>query len=88
MNKCFFMGQIKEEINFDFLYGSKYISIAYTKLELLDKNIIKIYGIDNIADYMYQNFEKNDYIIMEGKIRIINKQIEVEIYKIDKTNKG
>lgn len=44
------------------------ISIATCKVELLNKSIVKIYGYDDIADYIYRNLKIYKYILIEGKI--------------------
>ena len=76
MNEVFIIGRIIENIEFDFIYRKSKTSIAKTKVELLNKSIIEIYGYDEIADYMYRNIEKNNVIAVEGKMR--SDKVEVE----------
>ena len=76
MNKVFIIGRIIKNIEFNFIYRKSKITIGKTKIELLNKSIIEIYGYDEIADYMYSNIEKNDVIVVEGKMR--SNKVEVE----------
>ena len=41
MNLCFVIGKIVSEIEFKFIINSKNISIAYFKIELINKIIVK-----------------------------------------------
>lgn len=77
MNICFEMGKIIDDINFEFMYDDKRISIAYTKLELKNDAIIEVRGYGKIADFMYRTLQKNDNIIIQGSI-IDNK---IDIYR-------
>lgn len=76
MNLCFIKGKIIEEINFQFLYHKKNISIAKTILKLRNESIITIKGYDEMADWMVQNIRKEDEVILQGKI---NTKMEVEV---------
>ena len=53
-------------------------SIAKCEIMLPNKSIVKIYGYDKIADFMYKNLKENDYILIEGRLDV-NIRIEVEI---------
>lgn len=79
MNKCWLMGKIVVEPDFDFLYMKRNISIAYFYIELRNKSIIKVFAYDDIADYIYQNLSINQEVIIEGKIRIQDSLIEIEM---------
>ena len=68
MNKVFLIGKIITEIEFKFIINSKDISIASFKIETLDKQIIQIRAYNEIADYVYSKFYKNDIITIEGKL--------------------
>ena len=68
MNKVFLIGRIITEIEFKFIINSKNISIASFKIETLDKQIIQIKAYNEIADYVYRRFNKNDIITIEGKL--------------------
>ena len=58
---------IKEKDKKVKVYDSKYVSIAKGKLILKDKNVVDIYGYDDIADFLYRNEDK--LIWIEGSIR-------------------
>lgn len=73
---CFIKGKIIEEINFQFLYHKKNISISKTILKLRNESIITIKGYDEMADWMVQNIRKEDEVILQGKI---NTKMEVEV---------
>lgn len=75
MNLCFLYGEIISEIKFDFFYNSnRHISIVEFLLRpnaniFQNTNreiIIKIKAFDGIADMIYQNFEKGDFIKVIG----------------------
>ena len=68
MNVCIIMGRILEEINFNFIYNNKYVSIANCKIEIAKETQIEIYGLDEKADYMYSKLNKNDTILVYGSI--------------------
>lgn len=44
MNICILMGKIIEDVDFKFIYNSKSISIATSKIQLIDENQVEIYG--------------------------------------------
>ena len=69
MNKVFLIGKIITEIEFKFIINSKNISIASFKIETLDKQIINIKAYNEIADYVYSEFYKNDIITIEGNLK-------------------
>lgn len=79
MNICFIQGKIKSKIEYKFFYKSKKISIARTKIEIENKNIIIIKGYNNIADWMYQHLKQDDIICIQGKI---DSKMEIEIEQI------
>ena len=68
MNKVFLIGKIITEIEFKFIINSKNISIARFKIKTLNKQIIPIKAHNEIADYVYRRFNKNDWINIEGKL--------------------
>lgn len=89
MNLCILYGQIVSEIGFDFFYNSKK-HISVVSFKLLPKNsvissennqTILVKAYDENADIIYQNFQKMDYIYMEGYVTKEN----VEIKNICKT---
>lgn len=83
LNYCVLKGKVIEDIQLKFLYNSKRISIARTKLELVNGSIIAIKGYDEMADWMYRNLKNGVNIIISGKIRDLL-EIEVEYIKIIK----
>ena len=87
MNLVIVFGKIVSSIEFEFIYdrymiwfNDKYnhASIAKCEIMLLNKSIVKIYGYDKIADFMYKSLKENCYILIEGKLDS-NMEIEVEI---------
>ena len=70
MNKVFLIGKIITEIEFKFIINSKNISITKFEIETLDKQTIPIKAYNEMEDYMYSKFNKNDWINIEGKIEI------------------
>ena len=67
MNIVILCGKIQKKVEFNFIYNSKYVSIARGKLILKDKNVVDIYGYDDIADFLYRNEDK--FIWIEGSVR-------------------
>lgn len=84
MNRCFIMGKIITEPEFKFFYMDKRTSISYFWMRLIDKTVIKVFGYDEQADYIYRNIEQGQNAIIEGKIRIENNNIEIEMDRIEK----
>ena len=68
MNEVFFIGKIITDIDFKFIVNSKNISIVLFEIELLDKQIVKIKAYNEMADYCYRWFIKNDLVFLNGKI--------------------
>ena len=66
MNLCFLIGKIISEINFKFVLNSKNISIAYFKIELNNKSIVEVKAYNELADYCYSKFKKNNIIAIQG----------------------
>lgn len=77
MNICFFKGRIITEIEFDFLYNSRSVSIAIFKVELSNKSTITIKAYDDLADFCYCNLKTNQIIFIQGEI-ISNEVILLE----------
>ena len=67
MNIVILCGKIQKKVEFNFICDSKYVSIARGSLILKDKNVVDIYGHDDIADFLYRNEDK--LIWIEGSIR-------------------
>lgn len=80
MNECFLIGKIISDIDFKFIIKSKNISIANFKVKLLDGNIIKVKGNNNIADFCYNSLQKGRTVSIYG---ILNSKGEIEIKEIE-----
>lgn len=95
---CILSGKIVNEINLKFIYSAKekslskkHISIVEIEFEIERKQIIKLYAYDEMADFVYRNLKKDDYILIEGKIR--DKFVETyyilhDLYKKAQSPKG
>lgn len=81
MNFCIFKGKVIDEVKFDFIYNSKKISVAKTKLGLENGSCLKIKGFDEMADWMYRNIGQGDIAICSGKIDS-NLDVEIEWIRI------
>ena len=86
MNICILMGKVIEEVDFKFIYNNNSISISNCKIQLMDKTQIKIYGLDEKADYMYKNLNINDIILVSGSIVNEGKNSKIIIKEITKIN--
>ncbi len=80
MNLCFIIGKIISEIKYDFIIGSKNISIVRFNLKILEGSIINVIGYDNIADFCYRKLNIGDNIFLEA---ILNTKGDVKINKIE-----
>ena len=87
MNKCFFIGKVLNEPCFDFLYLKNNISMCYFSLEIDNKTTIKIYGVDEIADYIYQKIYTGTYVCIEGIICSNNNDFSAQITYIETLKK-
>lgn len=79
MNICFVIGKIVSEIEYRFMINSRNKAIVQLWLETSNFNKIYIVGYDDIADKIYNMFEKGDFISFCGKIesdKIIIEYIE------------
>ena len=81
MNRCFFIGKVYSNIKFDFILNGKSISIVICDIKLLDGNIIKVKGYDEIADYCYSKLKYGDVVNIEG---IINNRMEIIIKMLNR----
>lgn len=69
MNICFFIGKVISDIEYRFIVDNKkYYAIAIFQIELNNKSVITVKGLNEIADYCYGNLNKNDYCVIEGTI--------------------
>ena len=79
MNIGFVIGKIVSEIEYRFMINSRNKAIVQLWLETSNFNKIYIVGYDDIADKIYNMFEKGDFISFCGKIesdKIIIEYIE------------
>ena len=79
MNLCILIGKIVSNIEFYFVYKSKHIAIIIFYIKVDNCNI-KVKAYDEIADWCYQNLEKNDIVAIEGSID--NKEVIVNNIEI------
>ena len=95
MNLAIIYGKVVSKVEFNFIYdryntgkelinNAKYrhTSIAYCKVELLNGNIVEIYGYDDMADYMYRYLKKNNNVLLEGKI---DSNMKIFVRKVKET---
>ena len=76
MNEVFVMGKIKN-IDFEFMYESKNISICVIELELRNGSNIKVNSYDEIADAIIQKYKVGDTVFCYGRLNSSG-AIEVE----------
>ena len=93
MNLVIVYGTIVTNVDFRFIYDrygydkdniEKYshVSIASCKFKLLNESIITIYGYDDVADFMLKNLNKEDHIVVEGRIECNGKVIVYKMYSL------
>ena len=68
MNEVFIIGEIVEEVEFNFIINNKKKAIAKSAVELNNGSIIGIVGFDKVADFMYSKLRKNTQVFIYGKI--------------------
>ena len=83
MNKCYLIGEVITEPNFDFIYMSNHISICHFTLEMEYNNRIIVFAYDELADYIYQKISVNNLVCIEGLLSNINKKLSVQINNIE-----
>ena len=83
INLCFLSGKVINEIDLKFVYNrtkktldKKHISIAKVKLELQDGQIIQLHAYNEIADYVFRNIQKGEYITAQGEVK--NGYVEIK----------
>ena len=83
INLCFLYGKVINEIDLKFIYNDrnksldkKHISIVEMELKLLDGQVIKLHAYNEVADDVFKNINKDDFITIQGKIR--NNYVEIE----------
>lgn len=76
MNIVILYGKIIDNIDFEFIYN-KYsknskiknkTSIVKFKMELENGSMVKVYGYDEIADFIYKKLQKNNSVLIEGSL--------------------
>ena len=79
-NICILIEKIISNIEFDFILNGNNISIAKFTIKINNKNDIIIKAYDEMADWCYQNLEKNDIVGIVGKLNSKMQVIVEEIY--------
>ena len=76
INLCFLFGKVINEIDLKFVYNSqkrsldkKHTSIVKIELELQDGQVIQLHAYNEIADYVFINVKKGDYIFVQGEVK-------------------
>ena len=76
INLCFLSGKVINEIDLKFVYNSqkrsldkKHTSIVKIELELQDGQVIQLHAYNEIADYVFRNVKKGDYIFVQGEVK-------------------
>ena len=80
MNICFLIGEIISEIKFDFVISNKKInkiSRIEFYIKLKNNNIIKIIAYNELADKCFRELEKEEIIIIQGRINTLG-EVELE----------
>lgn len=77
INICFLRGKVNNNIDLQFVYGSKKV-ISIVKLELLldDGQTVCTYGYNEMADFIYRNIVRDDIIFIKGKI--VKNNVEID----------
>ena len=83
INLCFLYGKVINEIDLKFIYNDrnksldkKHISIVKIELRLLDGQVIHLHAYNELADDVFKNICKNDFITIQGKMR--SNYVEIE----------
>ena len=79
MNLVFVIGKIVSEIEFDFVLNSTNISIVNFEIELNNKNIVKVKGYNEVADFCYKNLNKKETVSILGSL---NSNMEIIVKEI------
>lgn len=78
MNIYFIQGKIEQDIEFQFFYNNKKISIAKANITIKEGSI-RIIGYNEMADWKYHYLEKEETILVQGKL---NSNMELEVERI------
>ena len=88
MNECFFIGKIIKNNGFKFILNEKNKSKIEMEIKLADENILKIIAYDEKADFIFRNnFNLNDIVFVQGKLRKKDKELVIIINYIEKVGK-
>ena len=76
INLCFLSGKVINEIDLKFVYNSqkrsldkKHTSIVKIEFELQDGQVLQLHAYNEIADYVFINVKKGDYIFVQGEVK-------------------
>lgn len=83
MNKCYLLGQVCNEPNFEFLYHSSYISISSFTLQTSYGDYVQIIGYDDWADYIYRYIHIAQNLSIEGTVVSIDNSLFVQVNYIE-----
>ena len=80
---CFLSGKVINKIDLKFVYNrekrsldKKHISITKIELELQDGQVIQLHAYNEMADYVFRNVKKSDYIFVQGEVK--NNYVEIK----------
>ena len=54
----------------------RHTSIAKFEMRLLNASVIKVYGYDKVADFLYRHCKENDTVVICGRLDV-NMEVEV-----------
>ncbi len=81
MNEVFLIGKVISDIEFKFIINSKKKkSIGKFWIEVKREQIIHIAAFNQIADFIYRNVKKDEYVFVYG--RLCNNYVIAEDIKI------
>ena len=88
MNRCILIGKIIYDVDFEFVYNDKAISIAICTIELQNNTRIQIYAIDDKADYMYRKLSRNDIIPIYGRLVSNSNTVKIKVEELEIQNQN
>lgn len=68
MNEAFIIGKVISKIDYRFIINKKKQFAKAEFLVKVDRQIIKVIGYNNIADYCLKYLKENDNVCIHGKI--------------------
>lgn len=69
MNEIFLIGKVANKLQYKFIVNSKNY-FAKVEFEIkLNKQIFKVKGYNNIADFCYRKLKKNEKIFINGRVK-------------------